>query len=413
MQNLGRLNLRRIAIITGILSLLISYTGIWIRLINNRAERTGADFIHFYSAGRIARNWGAANVYDLSLQHDIEEEQVGFKLAPGQVLPFNHIPFLIPVLKVVMTGDYVLSFYRWNLIMILVYWCGIAICSRILYQSGIDLKSILLSAIGGFLFLPLFFSLMNGQDNALVFLGTSIWVFGLLSKRDLLAGIGLGLTTVRPHIALVLAIPMLLRHRRVFMGFLLSAGLLGLFSFMIMGMNGIRGFIDIILITAGGNWYGIHQEAMVNLMGLLMRTLPMDADIIQMISWIFYGLAIVSLCILWSRKDNLQEGQIELTVILAIFSVPHLHYPDLTLLLIPIYLLIRSNAQAGVIKRRSATVLSIALSFLLLVSNSTPVLQYNMPYLIMLGLAAYAYRKPLGLHRKTASIMIAIKINTR
>jgi len=74
---------RRIFIIAGIVSLFVSYLGIWIRFINDPVERTGADFIHFYSAGRLAQSEGAAHVYDLLLQQKIEEQQVGFPLAPG------------------------------------------------------------------------------------------------------------------------------------------------------------------------------------------------------------------------------------------------------------------------------------------------------------------------------------------
>jgi hypothetical protein len=134
----------------------------------------------------------------------------------------------------------------------------------------------------------------------MLFLGTAIWVFGLLSKKDLLAGIGLSLTTVRPHIALVLAIPMLIRYRRVFLAFFFSAGLLALFSMIILGLNGIQGFINVLLITAGGDWYGIHQDAMVNLIGLLMRSLPLETDAIRVIGWAVYGITIMFS--LWSEK---------------------------------------------------------------------------------------------------------------
>jgi hypothetical protein len=103
--------IRHIILVAGIISLFVSYAGIWIRLISDPIERTGADFIHFYSAGRIAQNRGASQVYDLEQQQDIEEEQVGFKLAPGQVLPFNHLPFIIPILQT-ETENYILSFHN-------------------------------------------------------------------------------------------------------------------------------------------------------------------------------------------------------------------------------------------------------------------------------------------------------------
>jgi hypothetical protein len=55
-------NIRRIFITVGIISLSISYVGIWFRLINDPVERTGSDFIAFYSARRIVKSEGAPRV---------------------------------------------------------------------------------------------------------------------------------------------------------------------------------------------------------------------------------------------------------------------------------------------------------------------------------------------------------------
>jgi len=385
-------SLRRVFLIAGIASLLLSYLGIWMRMINDPVERTGADFIHFYSAGRIAQSEGAAHVYDLSLQQEIEEQQVGFALAPGQVLPYNHLPYLIPILRVTMSADYVSSFYRWVFLMIAIFITGIGILGRVLTGDGIDRKSTLLASIGGFLFLPLFVSLMNGQDTAFLLLGAAIWMYGLVSGREVLAGLGLSLTTIRPHIALILALPMLFRYRKVFLGFALGSGALALISFLIIGMAGTREYINILLISVGGEWYGMNQNAMYNLIGILMRTLPwLGTETIRTIGWAVYGITIIGLCILWGRKKDLQAGLIGLTVTLALFAVPHLHFHDLTLLLIPVYELIRSSALNTELKTGTATVSPIAISLLLLLGNASPILQYAFPYLIMLVLAGYPF----------------------
>jgi len=385
-------SIRRVFILAGIASLFLSYLGIWIRFINDPVERTGADFIHFYSAGRIAQSAGAAHVYDLLLQQEIQQEQVGFTLAPGQVLPYNHLPFLIPILQTIVSTGYVSSFYRWVCIMIVLFITGILTLGRMLTESGMDRRSTLLASIGSFLFLPLFFSLMNGQDTAFLFLGAAIWMYGLVTGREMLAGLGLSLTTVRPHIALILALPMLFRSRKVFLGFVLGSGTLALVSFLIIGMEGTREFISVILISAGGEWHGMKQYAMYNLIGILMRTLPwLEAETIRMIGWIAYGATIIGLCIFWARSKGLQVGQTGLTVILALFTVPHLHFHDLTLLLIPIYELIRSSAQNTGLKTETATGLPIAISLLLLLGNASPILQYTFPYLVMIALAGYPF----------------------
>jgi len=383
---------RRIFIVAGVVSLFISYLGIWIRLINDPKERTGSDFIAFYSAGRVAQNEGMARVYDPALQQKIQEEQVGFPLATGQVLLYNHLPFLIPILKSLVTLNYVDSFYRWTFILITIYVASILFLSLTLHKTGINKKQIVLTATGCLLFLPLFFSLMNGQDTAFLLLGATIWMYGLISGKELLAGVGLSLATVRPHIALLLAIPMFYRHRRTFLGFVISSGILALISVALLGLDGIREFINIILLSGGGEWYGMKENAMYNLIGLLTRTAPwLGAGTIRTIGWIVYGMAFVLLCSLWNRKSETVENLIGLSIIITLFTVPHLHLHDLALLIIPIYGLVMRSGQSGLIRTEIATVLPIAISILFLLSNASYFLQYTVPYLIMLALAGYPY----------------------
>lgn len=402
-------SLHRIFIIAGIASLFLSYLGIWISLINDPVQRTGSDFIHFYSAGRIAQDKGISHVYDLALQQDYEEEQVGFPLAQGQVLPYNHLPFLIPILQIIVTANYVHSFYKWVLIMIVLYIISIIVLCQVLRRTGVDQRATLIPAIGGFLFLPVFFSIMNGQDTAFLFLGASIWMYGLFSGKETIAGLGLSLTTIRPQIALILALPMLFSYRKVFLGFILGSGILALFSFSILGIAGTRDFINILFVSAGGEWYGMKQFAMFNLIGLLMRNLPwMEADFIRLLGWVVYGSAIIGLCILWNRKKDLQDGKIGLTIALALFASPHLHFHDLALLLIPIFEIVRLTAKRGGLKSSIATALPIAISLLLLLSNISPVLQYTVPYLIMLVLAGYPhyqnYENPITAPHQSSSL---------
>jgi hypothetical protein len=389
-------NLRRIFIIGGIISLLLSYIGIWIRMINDPIERTGSDFIHFYSAGRIAQSHGPTHVYDLELQHEFEEEQVGFQFSQQQVLPYNHLPFLIPILRMTVSADYVSSLYRWALIMIMIYVVGIILFSHILKQVRIEQGSVLIAAIGGLLFLPIFFSLMNGQDTAFLFLGTAIWVYGLISGSQVISGIGLSLTTVRPHIALVLALPMLFYKRKVFLGFVLGSGILAAFSFSILGIQGTREFINILLLSAAGEGYGVKPDAMFNLIGLLTRMLPwLTANTVRLIGWIVYGITVIGLCIFWGKNRDLQNGRIGLTVTLALFVAPHLNFHDLTLLLIPIYEMIRTSEETGKLKTSIAITTPFAISLLLLISNISPYLQYSTPYLLMFVLALYPFYQNL------------------
>ena len=382
--------LPRIFMIASLTALFVSYLGIWLRFISDPVERTGSDFIGFYSVGRIAKQEGPAHVYDPLLQQSIQEQVVGFPLAPGQVLLNQHLPFLIPILKAISGPDYIASFYVWISIMILLYILSILLLGRILKQSHLDDLSIRLINAGGILFYPLFFSLLNGQDTALLVLGAVIWVFCLLSGKEWLAGLGLSLATVRPHIVLLLAIPLFFRYRKAFWGFALGSLVLALVSYFILGLQGTVDFINILFISAEGTWYGLNENAMFNLTGLLLRLFPLlGIDVVHMIAWSVYGLTLIFLCFLWARNPDLQDGRIGLTIVLALFVAQHLHFHDLTLLLIPIYELRWRHKE----NHKTAFVLAtpVAISLLLLISNITPLLQYTVPYLIMLGLAFSLY----------------------
>lgn len=395
-------SLHRIFVLTGIISLSVSYLGLWIRFINDPIERNGSDFIAFYSAGRVAQEKGLSSVYDPLLQQAIQEDEVGFPLVKGQVLLYNHLPFLVPILHIIVNDDYVNSLYRWVFLLITLYIATLIILSKILKDSEINQRTIWLTGLGAFLFLPLFFSLMNGQDTAVLFLGVALWMYGLISGKETLAGLGLSLTTVRPHVSLVLALPMLISHRNVFMGYIVGSGFLAALSLLVVGVDGARQYINILLISAGGEWHGMKEEAMFNLIGLLTRTVPgLGVETIRTLGWIVYGMAILVLTFLWAKKRDLRGNLIVLTVILALFTVPHLHFHDLTLLLIPMYELVRS----GKLKTSTATVIPIAASLLLLISNVSFFLQFTTPYLIMLALAYYPYysrrRKTLTLPRQS------------
>jgi hypothetical protein len=376
----------KIFILVGVISLLTSYLAVWNRFINDPVQRTGSDFIAFYSAGRVAQKEGFSKVYDPLLQQAVQSQQVGFPLAEGQVLLYNHIPFLIPILRLLTDSHYVASFYRWIFLLIILYVLALILLSKVLKHYDIDKQVIWVTGIGSFLFLPLFFSLMNGQDTAFLLLGVAIWFYGLISGKETLAGLGLSLSVVRPHISLLLAIPMLFSYRRVFFAYIISAGSLALMSVLIVNLEGSRAFVNILLISAAGQWHGMKEEAMYNLIGILTRALPgFEATNIRTLGWAVYFLAVLGLILLWARKKDLIASLIGTTIIIAIFTVPHLHFHDLTLLLVPLYVIVTLDK----IKKTTAMLMPIAVSLLLLISNSSYYLQYTVPYLIMLGLVYY------------------------
>ncbi len=380
-----RVDFRRIFLVTGLASLLIVYAVLWVRMFTNHAERTGSDFISAYTAGRVARLWGGEHVYDLALQQTVQAQVVGFDLAPGQVLMFNHPPYLVPLLAALMDGDYQASLVRYALVMVALYGGTLALAGRLLRRAGWGKNEIALALAGMATFYPLFVSLLNTQDTALMALGAALWLFGLLTGRDWLAGLGLALTSVRPHVTVVLAAPFLFRRRAVFGWFALGGAALGLVALLAVGVEGLKAYAGILLTAAGGEFYGMQEAAMVNLVGLLWRVAPgLGGETIRLTGWIVYGLAIAALCLLWRRSLQVEEKRAALAAALAIFAAPHLHYHDLTLLLIPLLSLLMVSVRGGFWRARDAGLAPLAASLALLFGSLVPGLKYNLPYLLML-----------------------------
>jgi hypothetical protein len=392
----NKIDFRRVGLVAGLFGLLIVYAILWLRMIASRSERTGADFIAFYAAGRVVQADGWSRVYEPELQQRFQEEQVGFALAPGQVLLYNHVPYLLPMLVPLVSQSYVASFVRWVLLLLLLCALGTIVIARLFRQAGWTPAETFWSGAGILTFFPLFVSLMNGQDTAFALLGLCLWLAGLLTRRDRLAGLGLALTMVRPHIAVMLAIPFLFRRQRVLAWFCAGSAMLGLVSIAILGRDGLRGFLDLLLVSAGGEWYGLKEPFMVNLIGLLWRVAPsLGAGTIHWIGWAGYALALGGLCALWWRSRDIGERQIALAVTVAVFFAPHLHYHDLTLLLVALAALMLGLVRGGFLDARRASPAPLAFSLALLLGSLVGILKLNLPYVLIAALLLAVLRPEL------------------
>jgi hypothetical protein len=398
--------LRPLLIVSGFAILVIVYASWWRTMITIPSQRTGTDFIALYSAGRVADIWGIPRVYEIDLQQQIEAEVVGFDLAPGQVLLYNHMPYMVPFLMMISDGNYLASLLRYVVVMLATYLTCIVLAGWMLRRSGWLRNHIWFLLAGLLTFFPLFISLVIVQDTPIMILGAFVFLAGLVTGKDWVMGIGLALTTIRPHISLMLALPFLFRRRKVFGWFVLATSVLGAFSVAILGFAGTKTFIDILLATAGGDWFGMNEPVMVNLMGLLMRIFPSVSDTaIHTISWVAYGLTLAGLCVYWWRSRTITGKQVGIAMILTVFFAPRLHYHDLTLLvpailILMIYLVKEDHLQPG-----QAGLIPLVFSLFLTFSFLIPILKYNAPFVIMfLMLIAFLFPRKMTFLRREVEV---------
>ena len=386
-----KLSFSKIFFWVGIISLLLIYIILWAQMITSPAQRTGTDFISFYTAGRVAQEQGIHSVYNIAYQLSVQESLLGFPIANNQPLLYNHIPFLIPLLAPIMLDSYTASFFLWLFIQIMLYGLSFYTLSQLFPK--IWLKETRLKLVtSALLFFPLFTSLIIGQDTPLLFLGVSLFVYGIFNKNDFLAGAGLAITTVRPHLTLVLALPLFFKNRRVFSYFLGISTFLALFSIGILGFDGTKEFINILTISGEGTWYGMKEASMFNLGGLLMRVFPfLSLAIIHVITWITYVLSIVTMSIYWKNTTDKHSPALSFSIILSLFFAPHLHYHDLALLIIPFFLVLIAGKLP--VSQKDIHLVPLAISLVLIFTQPIPLFYYSLPYLLMISLIIFTQKE--------------------
>jgi hypothetical protein len=284
---------------------IVLYAGAW-RTVSPKES----DFPAFYSAARLWHE--GANPYDL-------EQQCGkqFPIRGEPCLPFAHPPVLLPLLSLISSDDFVGSYYRWTIVLLTVVLICLIPFYKISKQWQLSVQSIL--------FLPIVIALALGQDTPFILLSVLCWLWLLGERRDFLAGLALSLSVLKPQIAILLGVPLLFARPKAFLGFVLGGLTLLLFSFVLVGRDGFSGLLYIVRLMSHGEGFGVNPAAMVSVTGLLAR-LGLGVSW----SWIFFGLALIAISILW-RKLGTTPPVLSAGIALALFCTPHMHLHDLSL----------------------------------------------------------------------------------
>jgi hypothetical protein len=336
-----RMLYRRVYFLAGSVFLIILYIITWNTMMDNPQKRSGSDFIGVYTFGRIAQTSGFSHIYDINEQTRIQEGVVNYKVIPQF---YTHIPYMAVLAFLVVDENHIASFNRWAILLTLLNALNVYLLAGLLKQHNFTKENLFILYLGTFLFYPTFSGFVNGQDTEFLLLGAVLWALGMFSQKYFLAGIGLSLTTVRPQIAIFLAIPFLFRYRNVFWGFVLGSSILAAFSIALIGMDGAFQFIQSIKFIEGTVWYQPHAFDMPTISGIVRRNVVFTTSNllpIKTMIWVCYLLGMTTFCIWWFKSKEITDKHIGVLVISSVFFLPYAHYHDLILLLISIFCLIR------------------------------------------------------------------------
>jgi len=381
-----KINVRRVFTLVAILSLSLYFSLAWLRLLADPNQRTGSDFMGVYVFGRITQTVGMEHLYEIPEHQKIEEQVVGHPVTP---IFYTHLPFMAPVAAAIVDQDYVASFERWALFLLLLNAINVYLLANIVDVKRFTRENALILVLGAFFFDPTVSGFMNGQDTAILLLGAALWAWGLCSKKYFLGGLGLSLTTVRPQAALLLAIPFFFKHRKVFWGFVLGSSILAGLSIWLLKMDGTLKFLDSLRYIEGTIWVEPHSFDMPTISGIIRRNFTVtDPSLAKSFVWTCYLAGIVAFSLWWYKSSEIDERHIGLIMLAAIFLLPYAHYHELTLLLIPIFCVIRILQRQETVQEYYLAVLPLVISWLSALGFlGSGLLKFPIIYTVMLGLA--------------------------
>ena len=288
---------------------IVLYAGAW-----RTVAPKESDFPAFYSAARLWHE--GINPYDLEQQCN---KQLPIRGEP--CLPFAHPPVLLPLLSLISNEDFVVSYYRWAILLLVVVMACLIPLYKISNQWQLSIQSIL--------FLPIVIALALGQDTPFILFAVLCWLWLLGERRDFLAGLALSLSVLKPQLAILLGVPLLFARPRAFFGFAVGGFALLLFSFALVGKNGFSELLHIVRVMSHGEGFGVNPAVMISVTGLLAR-LGLASW-----TWVFFALALIAISVLW-RKMGTTPPMLSTGIAISLFCAPHLHLHDLSLLSGPI-----------------------------------------------------------------------------
>jgi hypothetical protein len=390
------LNIHSILLVIGISFQLVWIFSLILAKYVSQVEKgeVGLDFLVYYSAGHIIHYNSPAQLYDLQLQRKVQATIIPH-ISQERFYPYNHPPILAPLMGWVVTNDYSASYLRWVLILILFQIISVGIIIRLMCYLKWKKTDILLTALSGLLFYPAFVAFIRGQDSSFLLLGICLWVLGVMTSSDRVAGLGLALAVIRPQIALVLVIPFIFKRRWVWWWFMIWGFIILIFSYLFIGSEGLSGLVKVLVLSGQG--LGFDVEKMATLMGAILRWFPgIDPRVLHTMGYFGYVLAIIFLCAVWFKSLNIGFKQINIAILTAILFAPHLHGHDLTILLVPAIGAVFRLSENKVFNLKTSTMLPMVVSILLIVADMLTAI--IVVYLVIISLALISWRPELLVH---------------
>jgi hypothetical protein len=209
-----------------------------------------SDFMGFYAAGRIFKQGAWGDLYDPNVQMSYQHSIFG-RVEP--TLVYDHPPFEMLVFWPLAYLPYPAAYLLWDLLNSALLAWSLYLLKP--YAGNFDATERLFLTVS--MLYPLISTLREGQDSIPLLLAFSVAFVNLKNDNQVAAGCALGAGLFRFQFVLPFLLVFLMRKRwRVVFGALTAGIGLGLLSLALVGRNGVRAYVELLLrvIQHGGHY---------------------------------------------------------------------------------------------------------------------------------------------------------------
>jgi heme/copper-type cytochrome/quinol oxidase subunit 4 len=299
-----------------------------------------SDVVSFLTGALMIRNNVGVDTYDLATQLSFQNQIVS-PFIKENVLPFkNFAPFALPFVPLTfltLKSAYIIfAFFNIILLGVLTYYF-----SKVLKK----VKSYRFWFLSPFIFLPSILSVILGQLSIVL---TAIYFFVykfLKEDKSALAGIFSGLVLIKPQYAVSFPFFLLLAKNKgkFISGFLLTFGVILIAAVLLSGVESLSQYPSFLLATENAS-FGQRSQRMFTLSSTVFYNFPAQPlsylDTLYINAFLYLG--VFYLFIKRYKNLSLDYAFSGATIFSLLFAV-HVLEHDLAILLVPVFLLMKSN----------------------------------------------------------------------
>ena len=284
------------------------------------------DFRLAYGAALVGIRNGYSRLYDLDAQRAAIES-----LGPS----FNPQPFISPPpLAWLVTPLVLLPFGVALVIWTVLLLAALGWTWYLVAPSGGLAKFAHLALLLGVF--PVAFGVMVGQPGALVAaaVATAWWL--MRREHPVWAGLALSLVVLKPQMAFLVPICLLVSgHARTFGAWFAASLVIGLVALLLLGPDGVARYRDLLAQTQTPAWDITRRYSISGPIGL--------GPLLNMTQVVVVAIAVIAA---WRHRHDGPEIPIAVGIVGSLLATPYLGFQDFVMLVVAGWLVVRAGANA-------------------------------------------------------------------